>query len=102
MKLNTFIKRNAMAIIAIIFAGSLMSFKVIEKEFAGTYYYYISNTDSGFNTTAKWDTANNNEACSMDGERPCKVLVPEGKTILDVVGGKSDAIILGFSEGHKP
>lgn len=90
-----------MAIVAILFASSIMSFNTHGKKTEGNYHYYNSSSVSSFNTLNKWDVMNNSENCISGGERPCKVFVPEGQTLADVIGGKTDQFILQQAEGTK-
>ena len=101
MKTIKFLKINLVAIVAIVFASTVMSFNTHEKKIDGNYHYYNSAAVSSFNTLSKWNVMNNSENCIAGGERPCKVFVPEGQTLTDVIGGKTDQYILQEAEGTK-
>lgn len=101
MKTIKFLKINLLVIVAVLFASSVMSFNIHEKKTEGNYHYYNSSSVSSFNTLSKWDVMNNSENCISGGERPCKIFVPEGLTLSDVIGGKTDQYILQEAEGTK-
>lgn len=107
MKLNTFIKTNAMAIVAIIFAGSLMSFKVIEKKvntFDQIYFYDSSNMAEGeFRKVGNWNLLENQSiSCETTRVRPCKITVHGGQTLSGILGSKNNSQVLDISEGFQP
>ncbi|MFC4687951.1 hypothetical protein ACFO4P_13480 [Epilithonimonas pallida] len=102
MKLNQILKANAVAIAAVIFSGAVMSFKVMEKKAATTYFYNNSSIASGaFSNPSHWQTTNLS-GCEDEGERPCSIVVPDGQTLNDVLDGKSNAQVLSMSSGRKP
>ena len=102
MKLNQILKANAVAIAAVIFSGAVMSFKVMEKKSATTYFYNNSSIASGaFSNPSHWQTTNLS-GCEDEGERPCSIVVPDGQTLNDVLDGKSNAQVLSMSSGRKP
>ncbi|WP_276964373.1 hypothetical protein [Chryseobacterium sp.] len=102
MKLNQILKANAVAIAAVIFSGAVMSFKVMEKKAATTYFYNNSSIASGaFSNPSHWQTTNLS-GCEDEGERPCSIVVPDGETLNDVLDGKSNAQVLSMSSGRKP
>lgn len=97
------LKTNLVAIAAILLAGATMSFKVIEKSFADTTYYYNSTDVSAgaFANTAHWSTTNA-EPCEQDGDRPCKVNVPQGSSLSATLAGKNNSQVLAISIDRKP
>lgn len=102
MKLNQILKANAVAIAVVIFSGALMSFKVMEKRAATTYFYNSTDIASGaFANTSHWETTNAS-GCEVEGERPCSIVVPDGQTLNDVLDGKSNAQVLSMSSNRKP
>lgn len=102
MKINQILKANAVAIAAVIFSGAVMSFKVMEKKAATTYFYNSADIASGaFANTSHWQTTNAS-GCEDEGERPCSIVVPDGQTLNDVLDGKSNAQILSMSSNRKP
>ena len=101
MKTIKFLKVNLIAIVALIFASSIMSFNSHEKKTEGEYHYYNNSSLSSFNTLTKWSLVNDSENCISGGERPCKIFVAEGQTLNDVIGGKTDLFIMQKAEGTK-
>ncbi len=101
MKTIKFLKVNLMAIVAIICVSSIMSFNSPEKKTEGEYHYYNNSSLSSFNTLTKWSLVNDSESCISDGGRPCKIFVPDGQTLDDVIGGKTDPYIMQEAEGTK-
>ncbi|ATL42190.1 hypothetical protein [Elizabethkingia occulta] len=103
MKINHFFKTNALAIAAIIFAGTTMSFKLAEKKAAPvTYFYNSSLTSAGaFADPSHWQ-ATDLPGCETEGERPCKIIVPDGSSINAVLSGKTNAQVLSISMDRRP
>ena len=62
MKMKTFLKTNALAIMALLFAGSIMSFKIAEDKAADQNFYYISEdmSEGAFHDVNNWTSA---ESC---------------------------------------
>ena len=103
MKMKTFLKTNALAIMALLFAGSIMSFKIAEDNADSTTYFYNSEDVStgAFAITSHWQ-ATNASACEDEGERPCSIVVPEGQTLNSILSGKNNAQVLLMSANRKP
>ena len=104
MKLIQFLKVNALAIAAVIVAGTTMSFKMAEKRNAPqTFYYNSTDTNPGdFHMVSNWSTTDNPEdPCFTKGERPCKVIVPDGSTLSTVLGSKTNAQVLAIAIDRK-
>ena len=59
MKMKTFLKTNALAIMALLFAGSIMSFKIAEDNAADQNFYYISEdmSEGAFHDVNNWTSA---------------------------------------------
>lgn len=107
MKINQFLKINAVAIAAVMFTGALMSFKVIEKKgkAVAQTFYYISNdmTANAFRDVSHWSTSTIPTDCSPEEPvRPCKVTVPDGSSLSAVLGSKTNSEVLAISEGYRP
>jgi len=107
MKLQQFLKSNAIAIVALLTIGTTMSFKLYEKkaDTTGTLYFYISPSKAAgaFHDISNWNTQNNDDInCSSLGERPCKITVPQGQNLFDVLGSKENDEVLLIAEGRKP
>ena len=64
MKMKTFLKTNALAIMALLFAGSIMSFKIAEDKAADQNFYYISEdmSEGAFHDVNNWTSA---ESCLL-------------------------------------
>ena len=64
MNIQSFLKTNALAIMALIFAGSLMSFKLAENNTADQNFYYISEdmSEGAFHDVNNWTSA---ESCLL-------------------------------------
>ncbi|WP_066439299.1 hypothetical protein [Chryseobacterium sp. CCH4-E10] len=102
MKINQFLKINAVAIAAIMFTGALMSFKIVEKKAAETQYYYNSSdvTEGSFSDVNKW-AIGTSPSCLTSGDRPCKMIVPEGDSLEDQIGGLTNAQVLAIHAGER-
>lgn len=102
MKLNSFLKTHAVAIAAVLFAGGVMSFKTMEKKAATTYFYNSSDTsDNAFSDVSHWGTTNS-ETCITGGERPCRIVVPDGQTLSSMLSGKNNDQVLDIALQRKP
>lgn len=104
MKMKTFLKTNALAIMALLFAGSIMSFKIAEDKAADQNFYYISEdmSEGAFHNVNNWTTnESGSTGCVTSGERPCKVVVPDGNTLSSVLGTKTNAQVLDISIQRK-
>lgn len=104
MKIKQFLKINAIAILAVMFTGSIMSFKLWEKKSAPiTYFYNSTNITAGaFANPSHWQTTNDGVSCEDDGERPCSIVVPDGQTLSGVLAGKNNVQVLSMSPNRKP
>ncbi len=104
MKMQTFLKTNALAIMALLFAGSIMSFKIAEDNADSTTYFYNSEDVStgAFANVSHWQTTNDGVSCEDDGERPCSIVVPDGQTLSGVLAGKNNVQVLSMSPNRKP
>ena len=98
-----FLKINAIAILAVMFTGSIMSFKLWEKKSVPVTYFYNSSdiTAGAFANTSHWQTTNAS-ACEDEGERPCSIVVPDGQTLSGVLSGKNNDQVLSMSTNRKP
>ena len=68
-----------------------MSFKITEKKTADQIFYYVSEnmSEGSFHNAGNWNTSNSdNINCTTTRVRPCKITVPEGSTLNDVLGSK--------------
>ncbi|OPB71135.1 hypothetical protein [Elizabethkingia meningoseptica] len=104
MRFNQILKANAVAIAAVIFSGAVMSFKVMEKKAADQTFYYISEdmNEGAFHNTANWtNSASGSAGCVTSGDRPCKVIVPEGSSLSSVLGSKTNSQVLGIAVQRK-
>lgn len=104
MKFNQFLKINAVAIAAVMFTGAVMSFKMAEKKAADQTFYYISEdmNEGAFHTTANWtNSAGGSAGCVTSGDRPCKVIVPEGSSLSSVLASKTNAQVLTIAVQRK-
>lgn len=84
--------------IALLTAGVTMSFKMAEKEKAvETVYYYNSNdlSEGAFATVANWSSSIS-PSCLTSGDRPCKMTVPEGTSLSDQIGSKTNDDVLAI------
>ncbi|MGV4415471.1 hypothetical protein [Chryseobacterium sp. T1] len=97
MKINQFLKINAVAIAAIMFTGALMSFKIVEKKAADKQFYYNStNTSEGaFSNVNNW-VEGTSPSCLESGNRPCSMIVPEGSDLEDVISGLTNDQVLAI------
>ena len=95
MKNITFIKTNMMLAAALLTAGVTMSFKVAEEKAAETVYYYNSNdvSEGAFATVGNWSSSIS-PSCLTSGNRPCKMVAPDGTSLSDQIGGKTNDEVL--------
>lgn len=104
MKIKQFLKTNAIAIVAIFFTVATMSFKMAENKAADQNFYYISEdmNEGAFHNVSNWTTAESGSTgCVTSGERPCKVIVPDGSSLSTVLGSKTNAQVLDISIQRK-
>lgn len=109
MKTPLFLKLNAIALVALLGVISLMSFgqkeKGNEKVAEDTTYFYNSEEmdEFDFRETGHWTTNEliGSVGCQTSGARPCKVIVPEGYSLSDVLGSKNNAQVLDISVNRK-
>jgi hypothetical protein len=88
MKMKTFLKTNALAIMALLFAGSIMSFKIAEDNAILQPISIIAKMYlQELLPIPHWQTTNASE-CENEGERPCSIVVPEGQTLNSILSGK--------------
>ncbi|MCL8537672.1 hypothetical protein M9991_12435 [Chryseobacterium gallinarum] len=98
------------ALVALIIAGTTMSFNAIgangakKAPKAAVTYYYISDdmAEGAFKDPVHWNINNNSEPCESDGKRPCAITVPDGSSLSAVLGSRTNAQVLQISEGFKP
>ena len=95
MKHLQLIKTHFMLAAALLTAGVTMSFKVAEENAAETVYYYNSNdvSEGAFATVGNWSSSIS-PSCLTSGNRPCKMTVPEGTSLSDQIGGKTNDEVL--------
>jgi len=103
MKTIKFLKSSFMPVVAIVTAGLTMSFEMAEK--ADTTYYYNS-TDTSANAFADaghWMVGDPEEQdCFEEGNRPCRIDVPQNQTLSSMLAGKDNAQVLNIAQGRKP
>ncbi|AQX10254.1 MULTISPECIES: hypothetical protein [Elizabethkingia] len=103
MKLQQFLKSNAIAIVAAITIGTTMSFKLAGSPEGQDFYYDNESLSEGaFQNANNWTTQNKSTECVIKGERPCKITVPEGSSLERIIGSKSNIQVLEISKGRKP
>lgn len=92
-----------MLVIAVLTAGITMSFKMAAEKNASTTYYYNSAdvTPNAFAQVSHYGTTNGEECLSV-GDRPCKIIVPEGQTLNSMLSGKNNAQVLAIASQRKP
>lgn len=102
MKFNQFLKINAVAIAAIMFTGALMSFKIAEKKAAPMQYFYNSSSVAAgaFSNVSNW-AEGAGSGCVTTGNKPCKITVPEGQDLIDVIGGLTNGEVLDINPTEK-
>ena len=103
MKNITFIKSHFLVAIALLTAGVTMSFKMAEKEKAvDTVYYYNSDdlTEGAFATVGNWSNSISPSCVSL-GNRPCKMTVPEGTSLSDQIGSKTNDDVLAIYQDER-
>ena len=102
MKINQFLKINAVAIAAVMFTGTLMSFKIVEKKAADKQFYYNSTSTSAgaFANVSNW-AEGAGSSCLTTGNKPCTIAVPEGQDLVDVIGGMTNAQVLAIHPSER-
>ncbi|MCG2793417.1 MAG: hypothetical protein L6262_07735 [Weeksellaceae bacterium] len=97
MKFNQFLKINAVAIAAVMFTGTVMSFKMTEKKTDVQQFYYNStDTSAGaFSQESNW-AVGAGSSCLTTGNKPCTITVPEGQDLIDVIGGLTNPQVLAI------
>ena len=107
MKPIQFLKVNALAIAAVIVAGTTMSFKMAEKQAkeTTTFFFYTSTApianDHSLADPARWSDTDSGYSCQTSGNLPCKIEVPEGETIDDVLSGLNNTNVMAISVDRK-
>ncbi|WP_157676727.1 hypothetical protein [Chryseobacterium sp. T16E-39] len=102
MKINQFLKINAVAIAAVMFTGSVMSFKIIEKKAEPMQYFYNSNSVAAgaFSNVSNW-AEGAGSSCLTTGNKPCTITVPEGQDLVDVIGGLTNPQVLAIHPSER-
>ena len=103
MKTLKFLQNNFLLAAALLTAGITMSFKMAEKDAAATTYYYNSSDISAnaFADISHWVTTNA-ESCLTEGDRPCRIVVPDGQTLSSMLSGKNNDQVLAIAVQRKP
>ena len=97
MKFNQLLKINAVAIAAIMFTGTLMSFKIAEKKTAVSQFYYNSTdiSEGAFSNVSNW-AEGTSPSCLTSGNKPCSMIVPDGSDLEDVISGLTNEQVLAI------
>lgn len=92
-----------MAIVAVLFVNTAMSFKKPEKKVVSqTFYYSSSGMAAGdFAIPSHWQLGNPDD-CETEGLKPCTIVVPEGQTLSGILAGKNNDAVLAVSIGRRP
>ena len=62
----------------------------------------MAQSNPAFHNVNNWTTAESGSAgCVTSGERPCKVIVPDGSSLSTVLGSKTNAQVLDISIQRK-
>lgn len=104
MKTISFLRNHFLVAIALLTAGVTMSFKMAEERDADTAYYYNSDdmSEGAFQNVSNWTTSNSAEiGCSTSGVRPCKLIVPQNSSLVDVLESKDNQQVLDISASRK-
>lgn len=102
MKTLSFLKTNIMLATALLTVGITMSFKMAESKSVDTVFYYNSNdvSEGAFATTGNWSSSIS-PSCLTSGNKPCKMVVPEGTSLSDQIGGKTNDEVLGIHPNER-
>lgn len=98
MKTISFLRNHFLVAIALLTAGITMSFEMAENEKAAeTVYYYNSNdlSEGAFATVGNWSSTIS-PSCLAFGNRPCKMTVPQGASLSDQIGSKTNDDVLAI------
>ncbi|MCZ2085765.1 MAG: hypothetical protein LC112_15965 [Flavobacteriales bacterium] len=103
MKFNQFLKFNLMAIVAVLFVNTAMSFKKPEKKAVSqTFYYsYSGMTEGDFADPGHWQAGDPGD-CETEGLKPCTIIIQDNETLGGVLAGKDNQAVLDRSVGRKP
>ncbi len=107
MKTISFLKKHLILAFALMMGVVAMSFAAKKEQplKKATVYYYISNAmaEGDFRNPANWSTTDNLVPCGEPKQQlPCKITVEANSTLNDVLGTRSNASVLGISDGFKP
>ncbi|MHA6727581.1 hypothetical protein ACX3PU_05900 [Chryseobacterium sp. A301] len=106
MKIISFLRTNAMLVVALLTAGITMSFQMAEKSQNAedvVYHYIGTDMTDDFSDLSNWSTVNNQVNCSTtELALPCKITLPETTPLSSVLYGKNNAAVKAISEGFKP
>ncbi len=109
MKTISFLKKHLIWGMALMIGLVAMSFNSSSKkaepvkETKSTTYYYNSTdvNPNAFAVVSHWSTSNS-DMCETDGERPCRIIVPEGQSLSNILAGKDNDGVLAVALGRKP
>lgn len=103
MKHLQFIRTHFLLAVALLTAGITMSFVKAENKNAATTYYYNSSDVSAnaFADASHWATGNVG-SCLDEGDRPCRINVPDGQTLSSMLAGKDNDQVLSIAIQRKP
>lgn len=85
-------KVNFIALVALVIGIVTMSFKLSED--STTYHFTGDSTQPDeFAKTSNWEEGESND-CQPLGDFPCEIEVPNGSSLLQVLGNKSNEEVL--------
>ena len=103
MKTISFLRTNAMLVVALLTAGITMSFQMAEKEVVDTIYTYNSSSTlpGAFANTGNWIAVTSSPSCEIEGERPCNIVVPAGTTLAAQIAGMTNSEVLDLHPNER-
>ncbi|HAP95316.1 MAG TPA: hypothetical protein DCP54_06110 [Chryseobacterium sp.] len=89
-----------LSILALLF--SIQSFEKSENVVTDTVYYYNSSdtTEGAFGNVSNWSPSGSS-SCQSNGARPCHILVSEGTSLEEYIGGMSNSQVLAINPGER-
>lgn len=99
MKTISFLRTNAMLVVALLTAGITMSFQMAEKEVVDTIYTYNSSStvEGEFAKSSNWImVVQTPPTCDVSGNRPCNITVPAGLTLDSQISDLSNSQVLAI------
>lgn len=98
MKTISFLRTNFIGVVALLMVIITMSFTMTGTKGVDTEYEYnsASTMPGAFGNTSNWKMATSSPSCELTGQRPCRIVVPAGSTLVAQIGGKTNSQVLAI------